>query len=141
MTASRLDRRRSLREQFDDKLRRIDHSRAADSLWEIPATGLPPADLPRTRDAFDLSKESSETRARFGNTVWANSCLVARRLVEAGSTFISVNWEEADSGNHWDLHANNFNMCRHHLPILDPMFTALVDDLQQRGLLETTLSC
>jgi len=93
----------------------------------------------RTRAAFDLSKESPATRARYGNTVWANSCLVARRLVEAGSTFISVNWEEADSGNHWDLHANNFNMCRHHLPVLDQMFTALVDDLEQRGLLDTTL--
>ena len=93
----------------------------------------------RVRGAFDLTRESEKTRELYGPSLFGNSCLVARRLVEAGSTFVSVNWEEADSGNHWDLHANNFNMCRHHLPILDQMFTTLVDDLDQRGLLKTTL--
>jgi len=139
VTANRLDRRRSLLEQFDTQLSRIDNSRAARSMSQFQQQVFSLLTSPRTRAAFDLSRESRATRSRYGNTVWANSCLVARRLVEAGSTFISVNWEEADSGNHWDLHSNNFNMCRHHLPILDQMFTALVDDLEQRGLLETTL--
>ncbi len=139
VTANRLDRRRSLLEQFDTQLSRIDNSRAARSMSQFQQQVFSLLTSPRTRAAFDLSRESQATRSRYGNTVWANSCLVARRLVEAGSTFISVNWEEADSGNHWDLHSNNFNMCRHHLPILDQMFTALVDDLEQRGLLETTL--
>jgi len=139
VTANRLERRKSLLAQFDDQLSRIDRSRAAESLSEFQQQVFRLLTSPRTRAAFDLSKESAETRTRYGNTVWANSCLVARRLVEAGSTFVSVNWEEADSGNHWDLHANNFNMCRHHLPILDKMFTTLVDDLDQRGLLESTL--
>jgi len=139
VTANRLDRRKSLLAQFDDRLGRIDRGRAAESLSEFQQQVFRLLTSPKTRAAFDLSKESAATRTRYGNTVWANSCLVARRLVEAGSTFISVNWEEADSGNHWDLHANNFNMCRHHLPILDRMFTTLVDDLAERGLLETTL--
>ena len=139
VTANRLDRRKSLLAQFDDRLGRIDRSRAAESLSEFQQQVFRLLTSQKTRAAFDLSKESSATRTRYGNTVWANSCLVARRLVEAGSTFISVNWEEADSGNHWDLHANNFNMCRHHLPILDRMFTTLVDDLSERGLLDTTL--
>ncbi len=139
VTANRLDRRRSLLEQFDTQLARIDKSPAARSMSQFQQQVFGLLTSTRTRGAFDLSQESAATRSRYGNTVWANSCLVARRLVEAGSTFISVNWEEADSGNHWDLHSNNFNMCRHHLPVLDQMFTALVDDLEQRGLLKTTL--
>ena len=139
VTANRLQKRKSLLAQFDEKLSRIDRSRAAESLSEFQQQVFRLLTSPRTRAAFVLSRESDETRTRYGNTVWANRCLVARRLVEAGSTFVSGNRDEADSGNHWDLHANNFNMCRHHLPILDQMFTTLVDDLDQRGLLKTTL--
>ena len=64
---------------------------------------------------------------------------MARRLVEAGSTFVSVNWEEAESGNHWDMHENVFGMCRGLLPVLRSIVSALVLDLEQRGMLDSTL--
>jgi len=92
----------------------------------------------RTRRAFDISDESSVTREAFGNSLWGSSLLIARRLVEAGSTFVTVNWE-AKNGSHWDLHGNNFGMLRSHLPQLDQMTAALIDDLEQRHLLDSTL--
>jgi uncharacterized protein (DUF1501 family) len=64
--------------------------------------------------------------------------LIARRLVEAGSTFITVNWE-SKGDNHWDLHANNFGMLRVHCPQLDQLISALILDLEHRGLLDSTL--
>src|SRR5207244_7380665 len=57
----------------------------------------------------------------------------------AGSTLVSVNWEEAESGNHWDLHENNFGMCRALLPTLDQVVSGLILDLEERGLLDSTL--
>ena len=94
---------------------------------------------PKTRGAFDLSQESAAQRDRYGRTVWGDSLLIGRRLVEAGSTFVSVNWEEADSGNHWDLHNNNFGMCRALVPTMDQIVSALILDLEERGLLDSTL--
>src|SRR5262249_22275663 len=78
-------------------------------------------------------------RDRYSRTVWGDSLVICRRLVEAGSLFVSVNWEEAESGNHWDLHENNFGMCRALVPQLDQIVSALIRDLDQRGLLDTTL--
>jgi hypothetical protein len=92
----------------------------------------------RTRDAFDLSSESEQTRRLYGEGLWTSSALVARRLVEAGSRFVTVNWE-AKNGNHWDLHENNFGMLRVQAPILDRLIYALITDLETRGLLNDTL--
>src|SRR5690242_921911 len=65
--------------------------------------------------------------------------LLARRLVEAGVTFITVN-TESKGGGHWDSHEKNFSMLRdYNLPMLDRVYTALVEDLSQRGLLDSTL--
>ena len=86
----------------------------------------------------DSSREPKTVRDRYGDNLWGNSTLVARKLVEAGSTFVTVNWE-AQRGGHWDLHGNTFGMLRGHLPVLDAMVTALVTDLKDSGLLETTL--
>ena len=67
--------------------------------------------------------------------------LAARRLVEAGTTFVAVNWEVdvEKIGGHWDMHHNNFRMLKFNLPILDQICTALFEDLAQRGLLDSTL--
>ena len=95
----------------------------------------------KTRDAFDLSQEPGRVRDRYGRHLYGSSLLAARRLVEAGSTFVAFHWECAveNYGGHWDTHQNNFNMLRFHLPMLDQMLTALLDDLEDRGLLDTTL--
>src|SRR5262249_53575446 len=89
--------------------------------------------------AFDLSCESESLRNRYGRTLWGDSLMICRRLVEAGSLFVSVQWEEMQTANHWDLHENNFGMCRVMAPVLDTVVSALLLDLDQRGLLDSTL--
>lgn len=101
---------------------------------------------PEARSAFDLGRESQKTRAAYGHTSFGQSCLLARRLVQAGLPYVQVNWSQyveamtpnCDFG--WDTHIYNFEMLAdRHCPILDRAFSALLDDLQQRGLLDTTL--
>jgi len=83
--------------------------------------------------AFDLSQEKSEVRDRYGRTAFGQSCLLARRLVEAGVTFV-----EAEL-NGWDTHQNNFDRVKNLSQSADPAFAALITDLKDRGMLEKTL--
>jgi uncharacterized protein (DUF1501 family) len=92
---------------------------------------------PAVRDAFDLSKESEKTKERYGKDSVGQSALLARRLVEAGSRFVTAAGYHANS---WDTHSDNDKGHRDRLaPTLDRTLTALVDDLDERGLLSTTL--
>jgi uncharacterized protein (DUF1501 family) len=101
----------------------------------------------RTAGAFDVTREPLRLRERYGQTVNGMSLLLARRLVEAGVPFITVFWMEdpsltsrCRSAGGWDTHGNNFNCLRENLlPEFDRGFSALVDDLHARGLLEETL--
>lgn len=101
----------------------------------------------RTQTAFDLRREPPAVRERYGPGINATSMLLARRLVEAGVPFVTVFWKgdrELDtlckSGGGWDTHGNNFNCLKDRLlPEFDRPFAALLDDLQQRGLLDETL--
>lgn len=88
---------------------------------------------PQTKKAFDLSAEKAETRDAYGRNYFGQSCLLARRLVESGARFVTV----SDGG--WDTHSNNFKTLKTKLPPVDQGIPALIDDLQQRGLLDTTL--
>lgn len=99
---------------------------------------------PRARAAFDLDRESSATRDRYGRDRWGQSFLLARRLVEAGVRFVQVNWardEGANGGNPaWDIHNDGANRLKSFLmPTMDRAYSALLDDLAARGLLEETL--
>ncbi|MEO1997451.1 MAG: DUF1501 domain-containing protein [Planctomycetaceae bacterium] len=90
------------------------------------------------RHAFRLDAESDSVRDAYGSTPFGQGCLLARRLVEAGSRLVTVNWQRDDA--YWDTHADNFN--RHKkllLPNLDRGLSALIRDLEQRGLLDETL--
>src|SRR5213079_2190653 len=98
------------------------------------------------QQAFDLSRESVRTREAYGHTAFGQSCLLGRRLVEAGVPYVQVNWSRfvevfypfSDYG--WDTHADNFGLLADwHGPLLDNVFATLLDDLEQRGLLKTTL--
>jgi uncharacterized protein (DUF1501 family) len=95
----------------------------------------------KTRDAFDLSREPAEIRERYGRSLSGSSLLVARRLVEAGVPFISVHAEIfGNMGHSYDMHENNFGMLKNaNLPVLDRVWPALLQDLDERGLLESTL--
>jgi uncharacterized protein (DUF1501 family) len=92
---------------------------------------------PAVRDAFDLSKETEKTKERYGKDSVGQSALLARRLVEAGSRFVTA---AGYHGNSWDTHSDNDKGHRDRLaPTLDRTLTALVEDLDERGLLSTTL--
>jgi Protein of unknown function (DUF1501) len=95
---------------------------------------------------FDLSQERPEIADHYGRTRFGQSCLLARRLVEHGVPFVQVNWSdhveaEEDAGDGgWDHHYRNFQIMQdRHAPWLDQAYSALIDDLRQRGLLATTL--
>ena len=97
--------------------------------------------------ARSSAREPVAVRQRYGPTLNGTSMLLARRLVEAGVPFVSVFWMETPklnelckSGGGWDTHGNNFNCLKDRLlPELDRPFAALLDDLHQRGMLDTTL--
>jgi hypothetical protein len=89
--------------------------------------------------AFDLAKESPKTRDEYGRHAHGQSCLLARRLVEAGTRLVTVNWPD-DGKYFWDTHGNNFEGHKTRLmPPADQGFAALLTDLVRRGLLDTTL--
>ena len=99
----------------------------------------------RARAAFDLSQEPDALRERYGRHKWGQCVLLARRLVEAGARLVHVNWpreggDEAVNNPMWDTHAQNADRLQDVLcPLFDVTFTALIDDLDQRGLLSETL--
>jgi uncharacterized protein (DUF1501 family) len=89
--------------------------------------------------AFDLSREAVATRDRYGRHAHGQSCLLARRLIEAGTRLVTVNWPD-DGQAFWDTHGNNFPSLQNRLmPPADRAFAALLDDLSARGLLDETL--
>jgi hypothetical protein len=93
----------------------------------------------RVNTAFDLGKESPAVRDRYGRHVHGQGCLLARRLVEAGVRLVCVNWHN-DGQSFWDTHGNNFPGLKNRLmPPADQGFSALLEDLDQRGLLAETL--
>jgi hypothetical protein len=91
---------------------------------------------PAVKQAFDIGKEPEALRDRYGRTPLGQGCLLARRLVEGGARFVTVNAARAI----WDTHADNFNRCsKVLLPEFDAAYSALLEDLAERGLLDSTL--
>ena len=94
----------------------------------------------RTQAAFDIGAEAPRTRDRYGRDKFGQSVLLARRMVEAGVRFVNVHWPNVGGGQNWDTHSGGFNRLKNNLlPLLDRALAALLDDLDDRGLLETTL--
>jgi Protein of unknown function (DUF1501) len=141
MSADRLDRRRSLMDQLDERFKSVGQSRAVERLDHFQAKAFSLLCSSKTRDAFDLSREPAEIRQRYGPSLTGSSMLVARRLVEVGVPFISVHAEIfGNNGHSYDMHENNFGMLKNcNLPVLDQAFPALLQDLDERGLLDSTL--
>ncbi len=92
------------------------------------------------RTAFDIGRETAATRERYGRNIHGQSALLARRLVEAGVRFVSVYDKVTNGLDNWDTHVNNFGRLKDQLlPPCDRGFSALVEDLAARGLLDSTL--
>ena len=141
MSIERLGLRRSLLEQFNSTRREIDRStnHGFDGKREQAYTLLTSTKI---QQALDISKESQSLRDDYGMTLFGQSCLVARRLIESGVTFVSVFWDGfGQFGNcAWDTHNNHFPRMKDYLlPGFDAAYPALIRDLEQRGLLDDTL--
>ncbi|MDA1052468.1 MAG: DUF1501 domain-containing protein [Planctomycetota bacterium] len=141
MTVDRFDGRRSLLQQLDDAFHRASKSAAEVRLDKFQRRAFDLLTSSKTRDAFDLSREPDQVRDRYGRNLFGASLLVARRLVEVGVPFVSVHQEIFKHYGHaYDMHTNNFGMLKNvNLPILDQVYPALIQDLEERGLLDSTL--
>jgi len=133
----RFDQRLDLLRELDQLPRRLDANGAMAGVDEFNRQAVEMLAHDETRKAFDLSQESVELRQQYGNSNFAQRLVLARRLTEAGVNFTLVNFS---NNQDWDTHTNNFKSLKNtRLPELDQAVSALLDDLEQRGLLETTL--
>jgi hypothetical protein len=141
MTLDRLNRRRSLVEQFDESRRDLERVGAARNLDRYRRMAHEILGSDRIRAALDISKESRPLRESYGMTLFGQSCLAARRLVEAGSRFVTVFWDEYGlAGAGWDTHWDHYPRMKNELlPGLDRAWYGLITDLNARGLLDQTL--
>jgi hypothetical protein len=133
----RLQRRRGLLEQFDAERRRLDDEGTA-SFDRLRQRALGLVCSERTREALNIRAEPDRVRERYGRHLFGQSCLMARRLVEAGVRFVTVHYDCCD-GYSWDSHVHSDDVKRHLLPTTDQAAAALIEDLSERGLLDETL--
>jgi hypothetical protein len=133
LTLDKLEDRRSLLRHFDTFRSDLDHRGTAAAMDRFGREAFEFVAGPTARAAFDIGKEDPRLRDRYGRHTWGQSTLLARRLVEAGSTFVTVHFGGWD--HHWDLKKGYENV----LPIVDSAVSALFRDLDDRGLLDTTL--
>lgn len=142
MTLDRLDDRKELLNRIDTIGSRRSGSEDFERTRKMAFDALTSATL---RSAFDLDAESAKLRDRYGRTMFGQSCLIGRKFVERGVPFMNVTWEYfsqrlgiPDFG--WDTHEKNFILLKDHfLPSLDQTYSALMEDLDDRGLLDETL--
>ncbi len=137
LSAERLEDRLTLLRAFDGQARRDEiegldkyHRHAVEMLAGGAAGG-----------AFDLTREPLRLRERYGHHLWGQQTVLARRLAEAGVPFTLLNYTlNQERGQDWDTHEDNFNLMKHRLlPPMDMAVSALLDDLDERGMLDTTL--
>ncbi len=141
---ARMERRKDLLSALDSGVRRLDeqHTAAHDASY---ARAMSLVTSPEAKRAFDLSREPTPMRERYGPQDFQQNCLLARRLIEAGVRFVQVNWSShpvRDKG--WDSHGSNFggavsNLHSFHLPTFDRGLSTFISDMHDRGLLENTL--
>jgi hypothetical protein len=143
---NRLDARKQLLTQLDDIQRRTEsrstqmHDSAYDRAFRLLTS-------PKAKQAFDLNQENEKQRDRYGRNTFGQSCLMARRMVENGVRFVTVNhFDTVFNLSCWDMHADGGGLNNTYLdyerllcPQFDMAYTALLEDLQQRGLLEETV--
>jgi hypothetical protein len=146
----RLRARQKLKDTLDTYRRKLADDQRSLDLSGLYRQALEILSSPRCRDAFDLDAESPALRDRYGRHRSGQACLLARRLVEAGTPLVTVMWNHSNRGQDrdptdtdvygWDTHNDIFFALREHLlPRFDASFSTLLEDLDSRGLLATTL--
>ena len=149
LSFERLQRRREMQKLIDSQSKLLEYSASAKGLDDYYKKALAMLSSTRVRDAFDISREPEAVRERYGRHTYGQGCLLARRLVEAGVRFVTVYFDSSIGGRSatsggWDTHGfDNTRMFpiieKRHLPITEETLPTLLDDLQDRGLLEDTL--
>ena len=148
MTGQRVSSRRELLTAIDDARRQFEANERTVSWTRQQRRAFDLLSSSATAGAFDVAQEPEALRERYGQNVNGMSLLLARRLVEAEVPFITVFWKEDEnrlakkcaSAGGWDTHGNNFNCLKDDLlPVFDQAFSALIEDLSNRGLLDSTL--
>ncbi|MFN3649629.1 MAG: DUF1501 domain-containing protein [Armatimonadota bacterium] len=139
----RFDRRRRLLGAVDEFRREVDANRGVAEMDAYYQRAMAMLTSSAVTEAFDLKREPEKLRERYGGSFFGQSCLLARRLVEAGTKFVQVKWYDGPAWNAWDTHGADTGgltrMEQHLCPRLDLGLSALLDDLRDRGLLESTL--
>jgi hypothetical protein len=143
---NRLDERRGLLHQFDQVRNEIDASGSMDVMDRYNQQAVEMVTGGRMHAALDLSREPESVRNRYGKHLWCQQVLLARRMVEAGTAFVTLDLSYHTASGTWDTHGDNIppyggieKGLGPLLPLFDHMITTLVEDLAQRGLLEQTL--
>ncbi|MAV36789.1 MAG: hypothetical protein CMJ59_15180 [Planctomycetaceae bacterium] len=143
MPSLRFDQRRRLLDQMNTAYDRLEADAVVSNYTLHARKALDLLTGSQARAAFDLGQETEETRARYGKGRFAQSCLLARRLVESGVCLVQVNWTRIkgyENQGGWDTHKKHCESLKKLLmPRMDQCFTALLEDLEQRGLLDETL--
>lgn len=134
----RMNRRVSLLEQFDTGRRVLDRVTREREFDVFRQRALALVTSEKAREALDIRKESATVRDRYGRHLFGQSALLARRLVEAGVRYVTVHYDSPD-GYGWDSHVNSDDVKSHLLPSFDQTLSALLLDLDERGLLDETL--
>ena len=143
LTLDRLDRRSSLLEQFNARRRELDLHPAIGQYDGLRRKAASLLSSPQIAEAFDLRRELPKTRDLYGRNLFGQSMLMGRRMIEAGARFVTVAWDLAVRGDvcgSWDVHSCLERVMKNYLlPGLDVGLSALLDDLQDRRLLDDTL--
>ncbi|MFO0843774.1 MAG: DUF1501 domain-containing protein [Gemmataceae bacterium] len=140
LALDRLDRRLSLARQLELRARRADRLAGQDAFDRHQELALSVLTSGKLRAALDVQREPASLRERYGMTLFGQSCLAARRVLEAGGTFVTVFWDEYGLVNTgWDTHVHHYPRLREELgPGFDTAFSGLVTDLESRGMLDDT---
>jgi hypothetical protein len=144
MTPARMSRRLSLLERVSRSLDSLDRSGAVAVHDARTRQAFDLLRAGRARQAFEIDREPAKLRERYGDNRWGQSVLLARRLIEAGVSLVQVNWTrmppDTTDSPAWDTHGKNaWRLKTHLMPKMDLAYSALLEDLQARGLLESTL--
>jgi len=146
MSKERLHTRQSLLEQFDDQKRQLDESGTVESLGHYQQRAVELLTGNHLRNALDIEQEPQRMRERYGSHLWCQQALLARRLVEAGVAFITLDLSYHTASGTWDTHGDNIppyggisKGLKPLLPLFDHLLTTLIEDLHQRGKLDDVL--
>lgn len=146
LSPQRLENRREALKLIDGQAKALEASPRAKGIDEVWGRAMTMLTAPGVKKAFDLSTEPARVRDRYGRTTYGQSCLLARRLVEVGVRWVNVYFHNSIGGctGGWDTHGFNgkkmYPILKNHLlPMTNQTLPTLIEDLEQRGLLATTL--